>query len=91
MWFGLGVRVALTLVTIIVSLRRYGILATLTGKRMKHAAIGRAKRVKGHVDLHYGARVTDHFVRDIVANLRAERLLVLMMARQMYVQSIRTA
>lgn len=81
--FGFGIRSALVFFTILVAIRRYGVVATITGKRMKHAAIGRAKRVKGHVDMHCGARVTDHFARDIVAQLRAERLVIVMMALSM--------
>jgi hypothetical protein len=74
MLFGFGIRLSLTVLTLIVAVRRYGIVATVTGKKIKHAATGRARR-SGQWDRAHGAS-TGYNLRamDLVHTLRQERM-----------------
>jgi hypothetical protein len=79
MLFGLGIRISLSVLVGIVAMRKYGIMAMVTGKRMKHAAIGRAKRSarKGWSCAHSGHGVTDQLPSaNLVNELKAARALV---------------
>lgn len=74
--FGFGIRTSLTVLVAIVAVRKYGIIAMMTGKRMKHAAMGRAKRSSmwGYTCAHHGAGVTDVLPSsDLVRQLQAAR------------------
>jgi hypothetical protein len=56
--------------------RKYGIVAVLTGqwRRIRHAGVGRAKRIWGYGGSHTGARVADHPARLLLHRLEQERM-----------------
>ena len=54
-------------------LARYGLWAIATGKRVRHAAAGRAKTSRFYGAMHYGARIGNHGASDLIAYLRRER------------------
>lgn len=65
--------IALTLALSLMVVRRYGIIALATGKRARHAAIGRARGSLLYANLHSGARIGNHTARDLINHLRRER------------------
>lgn len=85
--FQTGVSLALHLVFAIVVVRRYGMLALATGKRARHAAMGRAKS-RWYPALHHGARIGNHAARDLIRQLRRERQ---EMAWNTYARNVRWA
>lgn len=73
MLFGFGIRLSLTVLTLIVAVRRYGIIAVITGKKVKHAAAGRARRTSQWARTHGASTGYNLRAMDLVHTLRRER------------------
>jgi hypothetical protein len=54
-------------------LARYGVWALATGKRVRHAAMGRAKTSRFYGAMHYGARIGNHTASELIRSLKRER------------------
>lgn len=87
--FDFGVRTALTLVVAMVVVRRYGVLALATRNRVRHAAIGRARRSWSYIGSHTKAIVGNNLhAGELVHRLRRERQ---DMAWRTYTMNVRIA
>lgn len=72
--FGLEIRISLALLVFNLAVRKYGIVAVITGQQMKHAAVGRAKRSRRGTCGHSGAGVGDLLpASDLIAQLKESR------------------
>lgn len=71
---GTGIRVSLRLIVVIIAFRRYGLHAMATRRKIRHAAIGRAKRSWSYIGSHTSTIVGSNVVAsELVAQLRRER------------------
>jgi hypothetical protein len=72
--FGVEMRITMAFLVFTLAVRKYGIVAAITGQQMKHAAIGRAKRSRRGTCGHAGAGVGDLLPASIlIAQLKESR------------------